>query len=249
MPQQSPDSTLPTSAWGHGLATLAEDGTVLDTWFPAPALGEATGESAPEALAALAQKFPERRVHTDVVTVSTELAVPPADASDVYLRLHLLSHRLVRPHGVNLDGIFGKLSNVVWTSHGPCAVAGFEEVRLALRALGPVQVFGVDKFPRMTDYVLPTGVRIADADRVRLGAHLAEGTTVMHEGFVNYNAGTLGASMVEGRISAGVVVGDGSDIGGGASIMGTLSGGGKKVISIGRRCLLGANAGIGISLG
>jgi 2,3,4,5-tetrahydropyridine-2,6-dicarboxylate N-succinyltransferase len=251
MSQQTPDSTLPESqhAWGHGLATVAEDGTVLDTWYPAPALGNPDGEAAPESLGALAQKHPERRVHTDVVTVSIDLSTPPADASDVYLRLHLLSHRLVRPHQVNLEGIFGVLANVVWTNHGPCAVAGFEDVRLALRALGPVQVFGVDKFPRMTDYVLPSGVRIADADRVRLGAHLAEGTTVMHEGFVNYNAGTLGASMVEGRISAGVVVGDGSDIGGGASIMGTLSGGGKEVISIGERCLLGANAGIGISLG
>ena len=249
MSQQIPDSTLPKRAWGHGLATIAEDGTVLDTWFPAPELGEASGEPASADLTTLARKFPERRVHTDVVTVSIELDRPPADASDAYLRLHLLSHRLVKPHEVDVDGIFGILSNVVWTNHGPCAVGGFEEVRLALRSLGPVQVFGVDKFPRMTDYVLPTGVRIADADRVRLGAHLAEGTTVMHEGFVNYNAGTLGASMVEGRISAGVVVGDGSDIGGGASIMGTLSGGGKEVISIGERCLLGANAGIGISLG
>ncbi len=251
MSQHTPDSALPQSqrAWGHGLATIAEDGTVLDTWFPAPALGEPSGEPAPADLTTLALKFPERRVHTDVVTVAIDLAQPPADASDAYLRLHLLSHRLAKPHEVNVEGIFGILANVVWTSHGPCAVTGFEEVRLALRSLGPVQVFGVDKFPRMTDYVLPTGVRIADADRVRLGAHLAEGTTVMHEGFVNYNAGTLGASMVEGRISAGVVVGDGSDIGGGASIMGTLSGGGKEVISIGERCLLGANAGIGISLG
>jgi 2,3,4,5-tetrahydropyridine-2-carboxylate N-succinyltransferase len=167
----------------------------------------------------------------------------------VYLRLHLLSHRLVAPHEANLDGVFGLLSNVVWTNHGPCAVDGFERTRLRLRRHAPVAVYGVDKFPRMVDYVLPAGVRIADADRVRLGAHLAEGTTVMHEGFVNYNAGTLGASMVEGRISAGVVVGDGSDIGGGASIMGTLSGGGKDVLSVGRRSLIGANAGIGISLG
>ncbi|MET0838213.1 MAG: 2,3,4,5-tetrahydropyridine-2,6-dicarboxylate N-succinyltransferase [Marmoricola sp.] len=250
MSQQTLDSTLPNQrAWGHGLATIAEDGTVLDTWFPAPELGETSGEPASADLTTLALKYPERRVHTDVVTVSIELDQPPADAGDAYLRLHLLSHRLVRPHEVNVDGIFGILANVVWTNHGPCAVAGFEEVRLALRSLGPVQVFGVDKFPRMTDYVVPTGVRIADADRVRLGAHLAPGTTVMHEGFVNYNAGTLGASMVEGRISAGVLVGDGSDIGGGASIMGTLSGGGKEVISIGERCLLGANAGIGISLG
>jgi len=168
---------------------------------------------------------------------------------DAYLRLHLLSHRLVRPHGQSLDGIFGILTNVVWTSAGPCPVDDFEATRLRLRGHGPVQVFGVDKFPRMTDYVVPSGVRIADADRVRLGAHLAEGTTVMHEGFVNYNAGTVGSSMVEGRITAGVVVGDGSDVGGGASIMGTLSGGGTQVVSIGERCLVGANAGIGISLG
>jgi 2,3,4,5-tetrahydropyridine-2,6-dicarboxylate N-succinyltransferase len=167
----------------------------------------------------------------------------------MYLRLHLLSWRLVRPHGQNLDGVFGLLSNVVWTNHGPCPVDGFESTRLALRSRGPVTVYGVDKFPRMVDYVLPTGVRIADADRVRLGAHLASGTTVMHEGFVNFNAGTLGASMVEGRVSAGVVVGDGSDVGGGSSIMGTLSGGGTTTITVGERCLIGANAGIGISLG
>ena len=240
----------PRTAWGHGLATIADDGSVLDTWYPTPTLGEPPADAAPPAsLTALETKDPARRVHTEVVLTAIELDAAPADASDVYLRLHLLSHRLVAPHGVNLDGVFGKLSNVVWTSRGPCAVAGFEEVRTALRADGPVEVFGVDKFPRMTDYVVPSGVRIADADRVRLGAHLAEGTTVMHEGFVNYNAGTLGASMVEGRISAGVVVGDGSDVGGGASIMGTLSGGGKETISIGRRCLLGANSGIGISLG
>jgi 2,3,4,5-tetrahydropyridine-2-carboxylate N-succinyltransferase len=246
------DSPTPDQprAWGHGLATIAEDGSVLDTWYPTPALGEApTDAAAPASLTALETKDPARRVHTEVVLTSITLADAPVDASDVYLRLHLLSHRLVAPHEVNLDGVFGKLNNVVWTSRGPCAVAGFEEVRAALRADGPVEVFGIDKFPRMTDYVVPTGVRIADADRVRLGAHLAEGTTVMHEGFVNYNAGTLGTSMVEGRISAGVVVGDGSDIGGGASIMGTLSGGGKQVVSVGRRCLLGANSGIGISLG
>ncbi len=237
------------TAWGHGLATIAEDGSVLDTWYPSPALGSPSGEAVPDALAALAQKHPDRRVHTEVVTTEIDLDTPPDGASDAYLRLHLLSHRVVRPHEVNLDGVFGQLSNVVWTNLGPCAVPGFEEVRATLRAQGPVQVFGVDKFPRMTDYVVPTGVRIADADRVRLGAHLASGTTVMHEGFVNYNAGTLGASMVEGRISAGVVVGDGSDVGGGASIMGTLSGGGTQVISVGERCLIGANAGIGISLG
>jgi 2,3,4,5-tetrahydropyridine-2-carboxylate N-succinyltransferase len=240
----------PTHAWGHGLATIADDGSVLDTWYPTPALGEPPADaSAPASLTALESKDPARRVRTEVVQTVVELGAPPADTSDAYLRLHLLSHRLVAPHGVNLDGVFGVLNNVVWTSRGPCAVAGFEEVRATLRADGPVEVFGIDKFPRMTDYVVPTGVRIADADRVRLGAHLAEGTTVMHEGFVNYNAGTLGASMVEGRISAGVVVGDGSDVGGGASIMGTLSGGGKEVVSVGRRCLLGANSGIGISLG
>jgi len=243
-------SPTPTHAWGFGLATTAEDGSVLDTWYPAPALGEAPADAvAPPFLTALEGKDDARRVTTQVVLTNIALADEPRDASDVYLRLHLLSHRLVAPHGQNLTGVFGLLSNVVWTSRGPCAVTGFEEVRGALKATGAVEVFGVDKFPRMTDYVLPTGVRIADADRVRLGAHLAEGTTVMHEGFVNFNAGTTGASMVEGRISAGVVVGDGSDIGGGASIMGTLSGGGSQVISIGQRCLLGANAGIGISLG
>jgi len=190
-------------------------------------------------------------VITAVVRTVVELDSPPADAADAYLRLHLLSHRLVAPHGLNLDGIFAKLANVVWTDRGACAVAGFEATRLRLRlATGtPVTVYGVDRFPRMVDYVLPAGVRIADADRVRLGAHLAPGTTVMHEGFVNFNAGTLGVSMVEGRISSGVVVGDGSDIGGGASIMGTLSGGGREVVSIGRRSLLGANAGLGIQLG
>jgi 2,3,4,5-tetrahydropyridine-2-carboxylate N-succinyltransferase len=223
---------------------------VLDTWFPAPALGAApAGAPHPEALERLARDHPVRRVRTEVRHVAIDLAEPPADAPDAYLRLHLLSHRLVRPHGLNLDGIFDVLANVVWTSAGPCPTDDFETTRLALRAEGALQVFGIDKFPRMTDYVVPTGVRIADADRVRLGAHLAEGTTVMHEGFVNYNAGTLGTSMVEGRIVAGVVVGDGSDVGGGASIMGTLSGGGTQVISIGERCLIGANAGIGISLG
>jgi 2,3,4,5-tetrahydropyridine-2-carboxylate N-succinyltransferase len=181
--------------------------------------------------------------------VIADLTDKPADTYDAYLRLHLISHRLVEPHGLNLDGVFGALTNAVWTNYGPCRIEGFEKVRLRLRRRGPVTVYGVDKFPRMVDYVVPTGVRIADADRVRLGAHLAPGTTVMHEGFVNFNAGTLGASMVEGRISAGVVVDDGSDIGGGASIMGTLSGGGTEVISVGKRCLLGANAGLGISLG
>jgi 2,3,4,5-tetrahydropyridine-2-carboxylate N-succinyltransferase len=235
-------------AAGTGLATVTPDGTVLDTWYPAPVL-DGDAPDVPE-LEKLAGEDADRQVRTTVVQTRIDsLADAPADAADVYLRLHLLSHRLVRPHEVNLDGVFGLLSNVVWTNHGPCPTAGFEIVRARLRSRGPVTVYGVDKFPRMVDYVLPSGVRIADADRVRLGAHLAEGTTVMHEGFCNYNAGTLGASMVEGRISAGVVLGDGSDLGGGASVMGTLSGGGKEVISVGRRCLIGANAGIGISLG
>ena len=185
-----------------------------------------------------------------IVAAITSLEDPPVDAGDVYLRLHLLSARRIRPHGANLTGIFGLLANVAWTSAGPFAVDELEPQRLAAGVRGEqLSVHGVDKFPRMVDYVVPTGVRIADADRVRLGAHLASGTTVMHEGFVNFNAGTLGSSMVEGRISAGVVVGDGSDVGGGASIMGTLSGGGTQVISVGKRCLLGANAGLGISLG
>ena len=202
-------------------------------------------------LAAAAPSAPSLPVRTAaIVTFLADLDEAPVDAHDVYLRLHLLSHRLVAPHGLNLDGQFGLLSNVVWTSEGPCDVASFEAARVRLRASGrAVSVHSIDKFPRMVDYVMPTGVRIADADRVRLGAHLAEGTTVMHEGFVNFNAGTLGNAMVEGRISAGVVVGADSDIGGGASIMGTLSGGGKEVISVGSSCLLGANAGIGISLG
>jgi 2,3,4,5-tetrahydropyridine-2,6-dicarboxylate N-succinyltransferase len=244
-------STAPRrdGASGTGLATTSADGTVLDTWYPAPALGREGADVAAD-LEALAGRDLARGVTTTVVrTTVASLADPPADAYDVYLRLHLLSHRLIAPHEANLDGVFGLLANVVWTSRGPCAVTDFERARLRLRAHGPVTVYGVDKFPRMVDYVLPAGVRIADADRVRLGAHLAPGTTVMHEGFVNYNAGTLGSSMVEGRISAGVVVGDGSDVGGGASIMGTLSGGGKEVITVGRRCLLGANAGLGIPLG
>jgi 2,3,4,5-tetrahydropyridine-2,6-dicarboxylate N-succinyltransferase len=247
-----------TSAAGIGLATIAADGTVLDTWFPAPELGAAgpSGTSRLSAadvsaeLAGLAGHDQDRGTESVLVrTVISGLDDKPADTYDAYLRLHLLSHRLVTPHGLNVDGIFGVLANVVWTNHGPCAVDGFETVRARLRRRGPVTVFGVDKFPRLVDYVVPTGVRIADADRVRLGAHLAAGTTVMHEGFVNFNAGTLGTSMVEGRISAGVVVGDGSDVGGGASIMGTLSGGGTQVISVGERCLLGANSGLGISLG
>ena len=228
------------------------EGGVLDTWYPSPGLGDPDDLlEAPSELTKLEGVDAVRGVRRLVVrTVVEDLQAPPQDTHDAWLRLHLLSHRLVAPHTISVEGMFGRLTNVVWTDAGPCAVEGFETTRLRLtEQRGRVTVFGVDKFPRMTDYVLPTGVRIADADRVRLGAHLAEGTTVMHEGFVNYNAGTLGASMVEGRISAGVVVGDGSDVGGGASIMGTLSGGGKAVISVGRRCLIGANAGIGISLG
>jgi 2,3,4,5-tetrahydropyridine-2,6-dicarboxylate N-succinyltransferase len=244
--------TSDRTAWGYGLATVTTDGQVLDTWFPTPALGPAETEDPygpPAELAAAAKEDPRRGVRAQVVYVAIDLDVAPTDPSDAYLRLHLLSHRLVRPNTINLDGLFGVLNNVVWTNVGPCPVEDFERTRLRLRDSGPVQVFSVDKFPRMTDYVVPTGVRIADADRVRLGAHLAEGTTVMHEGFVNFNAGTLGTSMVEGRIVQGVVVGNGSDIGGGASIMGTLSGGGTDRISIGERCLLGAESGIGISLG
>jgi len=250
-------------AWGHGLATLSDrDDRVLDTWFPAPRLGTADapgspgtrlleGGDVPPELDGAGGRDARRGVRTvPVLCVIGSLADPPADAHDGYLRLHLLSLRLIRPHGANLAGLFGVLANVAWTSRGPVDPAALADVRMRLRRDGePLAVTSIDKFPRMTDYVAPAGVRIADADRVRLGAHLADGTTVMHEGFVNFNAGTLGASMVEGRISAGVVVGDGSDVGGGTSIMGTLSGGGTAVIEIGERCLLGANAGLGISLG
>jgi len=235
------------TASATGLATVTDGGQVLDTWYPTPALTEVPLPV--DGLERLAGADEVRRVRREVVTRAVDLDAAPVDASDAYLRLHLLSHRLITPHGCDLTGVFGLLSNVVWTTAGPCAVEGFESTRMRLLARGPVQVLSVDKFPRMVDYVLPTGVRVADADRVRLGAHLAAGTTVMHEGFVNFNAGTLGTSMVEGRISAGVVVDDGSDIGGGASVMGTLSGGGTEVVRIGKRCLVGANAGTGISLG
>jgi 2,3,4,5-tetrahydropyridine-2,6-dicarboxylate N-succinyltransferase len=238
-------------AWGHALVTLDEGGSVLDAWFPSPQLGDHDGSAAPEELAALAVPDDVRRVTREVHLVEiAELGAAPHGTEDAWLRLHLLSHRLVKPRTISVEGIFGVLTNVAWTSAGPCAVAGFEATRARLMADGQrVTVFGVDKFPRMVDYVLPTGVRIGDADRVRLGAYLAAGTTVMHEGFVNYNAGTLGTSMVEGRISAHVVVDADSDVGGGASIMGTLSGGGTEVVSVGKRCLIGANAGLGISLG
>ncbi len=227
-------------------------GTVLDTWYPTPRLGDAPADdpySTPANLAALAGDDIARQVKTATVLTQVDLDTAPIDVPDAYLRLHLLSHRLARPNDINLDGLFGVLSNVVWTSAGPCAVDDFEQTRLRLKIDGSLHVYGVDKFPRMTDYVVPTGVRIADADRVRLGAHLASGTTVMHEGFCNFNAGTLGTSMVEGRIVQGVLVGADSDIGGGASIMGTLSGGGTERVSIGERCLVGAQAGVGISLG
>ena len=244
------------TAWGHGLATMTASGTVLDVWYPTPRLGRPDDDAAAATADAARIRPLEgpdeiRRVRTVVVTSTIDLGTPPADTADAYLRLHLLSHRLVRPNELDLEGVFGVLPNVVWTDRGPCDPEGFDEVRLQLRlAHGtPPTVFGIDKFPRMVDYVVPSGVRIADADRVRLGAYLAEGTTVMHEGFVNFNAGTLGVSMIEGRISQGVVVGDGSDIGGGASIMGTLSGGGRVQVAIGRRSLVGANAGLGISLG
>jgi 2,3,4,5-tetrahydropyridine-2-carboxylate N-succinyltransferase len=250
MPADTPDPTAPTAAWGDGLATIAADGTVLDTWFPSPRLGGVpTPEPAPWEPPAGAVGADERRgVRVAPVRVAIRLDEPPAGTSDAYLRLHLLSHLLVRPNGLNLDGIFGHLPNVAWTNAGPVHPDDLDRLRPVLQRAG-IHVTGLDKFPRLLDYVIPERVRIADASRVRLGAHLAPGTTVMHEGFVNFNAGTLGASMVEGRISQGVVVGDGSDIGGGASIMGTLSGGGTERVAIGERALLGANSGIGISIG
>lgn len=237
------------SAFGFGIATRARDGSVLDVYFSVLGLGKLEKNNAPD-LAKLLKVDEIRSTKSELVSREIDLETAPVDAIDVYLRLHLLSHRIIKPHGASLEGIFGLLNNVIWTSQGPVAVPDFQQVKETYQAQGiTFTVFSVDKFPRMIDYVIPEGVRIADGDRVRLGAHLASGTTVMHEGFVNFNAGTLGASMVEGRISAGVVVGEGSDIGGGASIMGTLSGGGKEVISIGKKTLLGANSGIGISLG
>ena len=253
-----------SGALGSGLATITADGRVLDTWFLRPELAPAGAASGTERLdptAAVAALGAEAGGATgldtirgvDVVAVRTtigSLAEPIVDTHDAYLRLHLLSHRLVRPNSISLEGLFGHLPNVVWTQLGPVAVDELDSARLRARASGtPLLVHSLDKFPRMVDYVIPTGVRVADADRVRLGAHLGEGTTVMHEGFVNFNAGTLGTAMIEGRVSQGVVVGEGSDIGGGASIQGTLSGGGTHVVSIGERCLLGANAGAGISMG
>jgi 2,3,4,5-tetrahydropyridine-2-carboxylate N-succinyltransferase len=241
---------IDSPAWGLGLATVTSSGQVLDAWFPTGqlGLGAGPGPDVPE-ISDSSEVLPGVRGEPVRVEIQS-LGDAPLSTADVYLRLHLLSHRLIQPHQANLDGQFGLLANVAWTSAGPCPPDRVDELRLRERLAGRrLTVFGIDKFPRMVDYVTPSGVRIADADRVRLGAHLASGTTVMHEGFVNFNAGTLGTSMVEGRISAGVVVGDGTDVGGGSSIMGTLSGGGKETVRLGERCLLGANAGIGISLG
>ncbi|GAA0996897.1 2,3,4,5-tetrahydropyridine-2,6-dicarboxylate N-succinyltransferase [Subtercola frigoramans] len=249
-----PTRETPSSshAWGYGLATIAGDGTVLDTWFPTPRLGRAADSAEPWVVPAeleeVAGPDTRRNVRIELVTVEIELKRPPLGTSDAYLRLHLLSHLLAEPNSLNLDGIFGHLPIAVWTNAGPVLPSDFDRLRPSLQRQG-IAAHGIDKFPRMLDYVSPDRVRIADASRVRLGAYLSPGTTVMHEGFVNFNAGTLGTSMVEGRISQGVVVGDASDIGGGASIMGTLSGGGTQRVSIGRRVLLGANSGIGISIG
>lgn len=240
-----------THAWGHGLATIAEDGTVLDTWFPKPELGRGPADAAglaPAELETLSGVDDRRAVDVVPVTIEIELAAAPASTSDAYLRLHLLSHLLVEPNSINLDGIYGHLPIVAFTTAGPMLPTVFAERRGELQRSG-ISIVALDKFPRLLDYVTPNRVRVADANRVRLGAYLSAGTTIMHEGFVNFNAGTLGESMVEGRISQGVVVGNGSDIGGGASIMGTLSGGGTHRVSIGQRSLLGANSGIGISLG
>lgn len=243
---------LQSKAWGHGLATIASDGTMLDAWYPEPKLGAAPKDDAaffaPKSLDQAAGEDRLREVTTVVMRAEVDLTLPVASTADAYLRLQLLSRLLIRPNEANLEGIFAALPINAFTTRGPMTPAAYERNLPRLRAEG-VALLGLDKFPRLTDYVIPDRVRIADAARVRLGAHLSPGTTVMHEGFVNFNAGTLGAVMVEGRISQGVVVGDGSDIGGGASIMGTLSGGGNHRVSIGERTLLGANAGLGISLG
>lgn len=237
------------TAWADGLATVSADGITLDAWFASPELGSVSkNQPLPPELLALQGHDDRRAVKLQAVRIEIDLDQAPKTTEDAYLRLHLLSHCLVRPNTINLEGIFSKLPNVAWTTAGPMLPEDYRRLLPGLRRTG-ISLNGLDKFPRLTDYVVPKGVRIADASRVRLGAHLAPGTTVMHEGFVNFNAGTLGVSMVEGRISQGVVVGDGSDIGGGASIMGTLSGGGTKRISIGERALLGANSGIGISIG
>ncbi len=247
------DETSPERmAWGYGLATTAADGTVLDTWFPSPRLGRIPAgrdrHIVPAELESLLGADSRREVSVEFVTLEIDLDSPPTSTPDAYLRLHLLSRLLAAPNSLGLEGIFSHLPIVAWTTAGPMLPADFDRLRPRLQRLG-ISALGLDRFPRLLDYVVPDRVRIADAARVRLGAHLAPGTTVMHEGFVNFNAGTLGASMVEGRISQGVVVGDGTDIGGGASIMGTLSGGGTQKITVGARALLGANSGIGISIG
>lgn len=250
-PSESTKSSRTAS--GVGLATVVDSGpkagTVLDVFYPAPALSPNADTSFEADLRVAATTDPDRNVRSEIITTVIDLDAAPADTADAYLRLHVLSHRLAEPNTINVDGMFGQLTNVAWTNRGPVLAEELTTALVRLRAGGHVTVFGVDKFPRMVDYVVPSGVRIGDADRVRLGAYLGEGTTVMHEGFVNFNAGSLGSAMVEGRISAGVVVHDHTDIGGGASIMGTLSGGGKQRITLGQRCLLGANAGVGISLG
>ncbi len=253
MTSPSESTASSRTASGVGLATVVDSGpkagTVLDVFYPAPALSPNADTSFEADLRVAATTDPDRNVRSEIVTTVIDLDAAPADTADAYLRLHVLSHRLAEPNTINMDGVFGQLANVAWTNRGPVLAEELTTALVRLRAGGHVTVFGVDKFPRMVDYVVPSGVRIGDADRVRLGAYLGEGTTVMHEGFVNFNAGTLGSAMVEGRISAGVVVHDHTDIGGGASIMGTLSGGGKQRITLGQRCLLGANAGVGISLG
>jgi 2,3,4,5-tetrahydropyridine-2-carboxylate N-succinyltransferase len=212
------------------------------------ALADAFEEAGYEDQARLADQSSESSLPVVVTLLDTDEKA--STTPEVYLKLHLLSHRLVKPHGVNLDGIFPLLPNLAWTNEGAIDLEELSQRQLQARAAGRIlEVKAVDKFPPMTDYVVPSGVRIADTARVRLGAFVGEGTTVMHEGFINFNAGTEGKSMIEGRISAGVMVGEGSDLGGGSSTMGTLSGGNKIVISLGRECLLGANAGVGIPLG
>ncbi len=243
---------LNDSAWGHGLATIASDGTVLDVWYPAPSLGPAPQSDLqwfpPKELDLVAGEDSLREVRTEVIRHEVELSLPVTSTADAYLRLHLLSHLLVKPNSINLEGLLPNLPIVIFTNRGPVLPEVYQRKALEFRKEG-VAAHSLDKFPRLIDYVTPTKVRIADTSRVRLGAHLSPGTTIMHEGFVNFNAGTLGTSMIEGRVSQGVVIGDGSDIGGGASIMGTLSGGGKHKVKIGERALLGANSGVGISIG
>jgi 2,3,4,5-tetrahydropyridine-2,6-dicarboxylate N-succinyltransferase len=236
-------------AWGDAVVTLSGPGAPIDFFFADPRLGPPDGAAPPPAEPEREDPLRGVRIARRRIQIA-DLDAPPGDAGDAYLRLHLLSHRLVQPNTISVEGIFAALPTVCWTSAGPVDAADAGPVLLRARAAGRhIEVQSVDKFPRMANYVIPPGVRVADASRVRLGAHLADGTTVMHEGFINYNAGTLGEAMVEGRISQGVVVGAGTDVGGGASIMGTLSGGGKEQITIGQRCLLGANSGLGISLG